>query len=35
MNWLYGRKSKGIASKVRTQNPDLNILRDVISNQTR
>ena len=31
MTWLYGRRSKGIEPKVRTQNPDLSILRDVIS----
>lgn len=31
MTWLYGRRSKGIEPKVRTQNPDLGILRDVIS----
>ena len=32
MTWLYGSRSKGIEPKVRTQNPDLGILREVISN---
>lgn len=31
MTWLYGKKSAGIEPVVRTQNPDLNILRKVIS----
>jgi hypothetical protein len=31
MSWLYGRKSTGKPPIVRTQNPDLNILREVIS----
>jgi hypothetical protein len=31
MTWLYGRKSAEIEPVVRTQNPDLNILREVIS----
>ncbi len=33
MIWLYGKKSEGIQPVVRTQNPDLNILRKVISNK--
>jgi len=33
MTWLYGRKSDEIEPVVRTQNPDLNILREVISKQ--
>jgi len=33
MTWLYGRKSAEIEPVVRTQNPDLNILREVISKQ--
>ena len=32
MTWLYGQRSKGIEPIVRTQNPDLNMLRTVISN---
>ena len=32
MTWLYGRKSRDIEPIVRTQNPDLNILRNVIGN---
>src|SRR5207237_1164186 len=32
MTWLYGKKSQGIEPVVRTQNPDLNDLRSVISN---
>lgn len=32
MTWLYGRKSKGIEPVVRTQNPDLWTLEEVISN---
>lgn len=31
MTWLYGKKSVGIEPVVRTQNPDLNTLREVIS----
>lgn len=31
MTWLYGKKSAGIEPVVQTQNPDLNLLRDVIS----
>lgn len=31
MIWLYGKKSEGIEPVVRTQNPDLNTLRRVIS----
>jgi hypothetical protein len=31
MTWLYGRKSAGIEPRIRRQNPDLNILREVIS----
>ena len=31
MTWLYGQRSKGIEPIVRTQNPDLNTLRTVIS----
>lgn len=31
MIWLYGKKSEGIEPVVRTQNPDLNTLRKVIS----
>ncbi len=31
MTWLYGSKSKNKAPLVRTQNPDLNTLREVIS----
>jgi hypothetical protein len=31
MTWLYGKRSEGIEPVVRTQNPDLNILRRVIS----
>jgi hypothetical protein len=31
MLWLYGKKSAQIEPVVRTQNPDLNILREVIS----
>jgi len=31
MVWLYGKRSNGIEPIVRTQNPDLNILRTVIS----
>lgn len=31
MIWLYGKKSTGIEPVVRKQNPDLNILRIVIS----
>jgi hypothetical protein len=30
MMWLYGSRSRGIEPRVRTQNPDLNFLRDVI-----
>ena len=32
MTWLYGRKSRDIEPIVRTQNPDLNTLRNVIGN---
>lgn len=31
MMWLYGKKSEGIEPVVKRQNPDLNILRKVIS----
>ncbi len=31
MSWLYGKKSVGLEPVVRTQNPDLNTLREVIS----
>ncbi len=31
MVWLYGKKSLGKSPVVQTQNPDLNILREVIS----
>jgi hypothetical protein len=31
MLWLYGSKAKEVAPVVRTQNPDLNVLRDVIA----
>ncbi len=31
MIWLYGKKSEGIEPIVKTQNPDLNILRRVIA----
>jgi len=31
MTWLYGKKSEEIEPVVKTQNPDLNILRRVIS----
>jgi hypothetical protein len=31
MTWLYGKKSEKVEPVVRTQNPDLNILRAVIS----
>jgi hypothetical protein len=31
MTWLYGRRSDSIQPIVRTQNPDLNTLREVIS----
>lgn len=31
MHWLYGKKSAQIEPVVRTQNPDLNLLREVIS----
>ncbi|RLC72804.1 MAG: hypothetical protein DRJ03_16935 [Chloroflexi bacterium] len=31
MIWLYGKKSEGIEPVVKRQNPDLNILRKVIS----
>jgi len=31
MKWLYGKRSAGVQPLVRTQNPDLNILREVIS----
>lgn len=31
MTWIYGKKSAGIEPVVRTQNPDLNTLREVIS----
>ena len=30
MTWLYGKKSERIEPVVRTQNPDLNILREVV-----
>jgi hypothetical protein len=32
MTWLYGRRSTGIEPIVRRQNPDLNILRNVVGN---
>ncbi len=31
MSWLYGKKSEGVEPVVQRQNPDLNILRKVIS----
>jgi hypothetical protein len=31
--WLYGRKSLGIEPVVRTQNPDLNTLREVVASK--
>jgi hypothetical protein len=31
MTWLYGNRSKNIEPVVRTQNPDLNTLRTIIS----
>jgi hypothetical protein len=31
MTWIYGKKSAGIEPVVRTQNPDLNTLREVIN----
>jgi len=31
LNWLYGKKTAGIEPVVRTQNPDLNTLRRVVS----
>jgi len=31
VTWLYGKKSAGIEPVVKTQNPDLNTLREVIS----
>jgi hypothetical protein len=31
MHWLYGKKSAQVEPVVRTQNPDLNLLREVIS----
>lgn len=31
MNWLYGKKTAGLEPVVRTQNPDLNTLRRVVS----
>jgi hypothetical protein len=31
MTWVYGSKSRGIQPLVQSQNPDLNILRQVIS----
>jgi hypothetical protein len=31
MVWIYGSKSEGVQPVVRTQSPDLNILREVIS----
>lgn len=34
MVWLYGSKSENKAPVIRTQNPDLNYLRQVISNRT-
>lgn len=33
MIWLYGKRSEGIEPVVRTQNPDLNTLRRVISKE--
>lgn len=33
MIWLYGKRSEHIEPKVRTQNPDLNTLRRVISKE--
>ncbi len=32
MTWLYGKKSAGIQPIIRAQNPDLSILREVVSN---
>ena len=34
MVWLYGSKSDDKAPLIRTQNPDLNYLREVIGNKT-
>jgi hypothetical protein len=34
MVWLYGSKSENKAPVIRTQNPDLNYLRQVIGNKT-
>jgi len=34
MVWLYGSKSEDKAPVIRTQNPDLNFLRQVIANKT-
>ncbi len=34
MVWLYGSKTEGKAPVIRTQNPDLNYLRQVIANKT-
>jgi len=31
MTWLYGKKSAGIEPVIRTQNPDLNTLREIIA----
>lgn len=33
MTWLYGKRSEGLEPVVKRQNPDLNILREVIGNQ--
>jgi hypothetical protein len=32
MTWLYGSKARGLPPVVQTQNPDLNLLREVIGN---
>ncbi len=32
MNWLYGERSKGLSSVIKTQNPDLGTLVRVIAN---
>jgi hypothetical protein len=33
MVWLYGKKSDGLEPVIKQQNPDLNILREIISKQ--
>lgn len=32
LTWIYGNRSEGIEPQVKRQNPDLNMLREVISN---